>query len=302
MNKTTVSIVRVNDINESVKRAVELAGGLGIKEGDTVVIKPNAKSQSPPGYGIVTDPRIIEAVVDLSFRQGAKKVKIADGASYPTGAYDTIAAFEAIGISDIAKRWDVDLVDLNSYDSVDIDIPNGLALDWVRIGRSVIEADVVVNLPVLKTHRLTLISACLKNIGVGCATREEKKRLHRLGIDECIVDVYSIVKPNFNLVDGIITLEGEGPNFPPAKVKPLGLLIAGKDGLAVDGICAKIMGLEPSAIKHLKLAQKQGLGIIDLERIAIEGEHLEEVITEFELPSAFQLTNNSKGEKAHKDT
>jgi uncharacterized protein (DUF362 family) len=63
VNKTTVSIVRVDDINESVKTAVELAGGLGIKQGDTVVIKPNAKSQSPPGFGIVTDPRVIEAVI-----------------------------------------------------------------------------------------------------------------------------------------------------------------------------------------------------------------------------------------------
>ncbi len=288
LNKTVVSIVRVDDVSRSAERAVELAGGLGIKKGDAVVIKPNAKNQSPPGYGIVTDPRVVEAVVSMAFRQGAKRVKIAERAAYPTGAYDSIAAFEATGIADIAKKWNVDLVDLNSYDSVDLDVPKGLVLDWVRVGRSVIEADVVINVPVLKTHRGTFISVCLKNVGVGCATREEKKRLHRLGIDEGLVDVYSLVKPKFNLVDALVALEGDGPNLPPGKAKPLGLLIAGKDGLAVDAVCAKIMGLDPKEVKHLRLAHEQGLGILDLEEIEIKGENLEGVVTEFELPSTFK--------------
>jgi len=288
LRNTVVSIVKVNDVSKSVERAVDLAGGLGIEEGDVVVIKPNAKNPSPPGYGIVTDPRVVEAMVSLAFRQGAKRVKIAEGAAYPSGAYDSIAAFHATGIADIAKRWDVELIDLNSYDSLDIDIANGLVLDWVRVGRSVIEADAVINVPVLKTHTETLISICLKNIGVGCATREEKKRLHRLGINEGLVDVYSLVKPKFNMVDGIVALEGDGPNLPLGKAKPLGLLIAGKDGLAVDAVCARIMGLDPREVKHLRLASEQGLGVLDIKKIEVKGEALDDVVTKFELPSTFQ--------------
>lgn len=287
LKKTIVSIVRVDDVSESVERAVDLAGYLGVREGDIVVIKPNAKNQSPPGYGVVTDPRVVEALVSLSFNQGAKRVKIAEGAAYPTGAYDSIAAFQAIGIAEIAERWDVELIDLNNYDSLDIDVAEGLVLDWVRIGRSVIEADVVINVPVLKTHRKTLVSLCLKNIGVGCATREEKMRLHRLGINRGLVDVYSLVKPKFNLVDGIVALEGDGPNLPPGRAKPLGLLIAGKDGLAVDAVCARIMGLEPRKIKHLRLAYERGLGVMDIEKIEVKGEPLDEVVAKFELPSTF---------------
>lgn len=291
MKSSIVSIVNFNDeeVFSSVEKAVELAGGLGIKGGDIVVIKPNAKNQSPPGYGIVTDPRVVEALVRLAFRERAKKVKIAEGAAYPTGAYDTMAAFQTTGIAKIAKKWDLELIDLNSYDSLDIDVDNGLVLDWVRVGRSVIEADVVINVPVLKTHRATLLSACLKNIGVGCAAREEKKRLHRWGIDKGLVDVYSVVKPKFNLVDGIIALEGDGPNLPPGKSKPLGLLIAGKDGLAVDAVCAKIMGLDPIKVKHLRLAHEQGLGILDLEKIEIKGVDLDDAVTDFELPSTLKM-------------
>lgn len=288
MGTTAVSIVEVDDVRSSVERAVELAGGLGIDEGDVVVIKPNAKNQSPPGYGVVTDPRVVEALVSLAFRRGAKRVKIADGAAYPSGAYDSIAAFEAIGIAEIARRWDVELVDLNSRDSVDVDISGGLVLDWVRVGRSVLDADVVINVPVLKTHRQTLVSACVKNMGVGCATREEKKRLHRLGIDEGLVDVYSIVKPQFNLVDGIVALEGDGPNLPPGRSKPLGLLIAGEDGLAVDAVCVRIMGLDPGEVKHLRLAHQQGLGTWDPEEIEIRGVGIDDVSTAFERPSTFQ--------------
>jgi uncharacterized protein (DUF362 family) len=287
LGKTIVSIVKVNDVSTAVEKAIELTGGLDINAGDVVVIKPNAKNPAPPGYGIITDPRVVEAVINLSFQLGAKKVKIAEGAAYPSGAYNTFAAFEAIGITEIAKRWNVELVDLNSYDSIDIDVTGGLVLDWVRVGKSVIEADVVINVPVLKTHKATLISACVKNIGVGCATREEKKRLHRLGIDEGLVDVYSVVPTTYHLVDGIVALEGDGPNLPPGKSRPLGLLIAGKDGVAVDTVCTKIMGFDPADVKHLQLAKQQGLGIMDLEEITIKGLKLEDVETTFKRPSTF---------------
>lgn len=288
MTRTVVSIVKVDDIQNSVERTINLAGGLKIKEGDIVVIKPNVKNATPPGFGVVTDPRVVEAIVNLVLRKGAGRVKIAEGAAYPTGAYDSMAAFEAVGLKKIAQKKDVELIDLNSYDSVDINISNGLTLDWIRVGRAVLEADVVINVPVLKTHRGTLLSVCLKNMGVGCATREEKKRLHRLGIDEGIVDVYSVVKPSFNIVDGIVALEGDGPNLPPGKSKPVGLLIGGKDGLAVDAVCARIMGLDPIQVKHLNLAHQQGFGELNLEEIKVEGLPIEDVVTRFELPSTFK--------------
>ncbi len=287
MGKPVVSIVKVDDVSTAVEAAVELAGGLPVHDGDVVVIKPNAKNQSPPGYGIVTDPRVVEALVRLAYQHGARKVKIAEGAAYPTGAYNTYAAFDAIGITAIADRWDVELVDLNSYHSVDVDVPNGFVLDRVRVGRSVLDADVVINVPVLKTHQGTLLSACVKNMGVGCATREEKKRLHRLGIDESLVDVYSVIPTRFHLVDGIVALEGDGPNLPPGTAKPLGLLLAGTDGVAVDAVCAALMGLHPHDVKHLRLAQQHGLGVTDLQDITIQGLKLHEVVTPFKLPSTF---------------
>ena len=284
---TVVSIVRAENVPEAVREAVELAGGLEIKKGDTVLIKPNAKNQAPPGYGIVTDVAVIEPLVEMSIEKDAKRVTIADGAAYPSGSYHTFSAFETMGVTKLAKKWDLDLVDLNSYDSVDLDVPEGLALENIRVGRAVTQADFLINVPVLKTHRGTLLSNCVKNIGVGVACREEKKRLHRLGIDEGLLDVFSVVKPHFNVVDALVCIEGDGPNFPPGKPRPLGLVLAGEDGVAVDAVCARLVGLDPLEVKHLRLAHDRGIGIADLGQIEVVGERLEDVATIFERPSTF---------------
>ncbi len=284
---TVVSIMRAENVPEAVREAVRLAGGLKIKEGDTVVIKPNAKNQAPPGYGIVTDVAVIEPLVEMSIEKGAKRVTIADGAAYPSGSYHTFSAFETMGVTKMAKKWDLDLVDLNSYDSVDLDVPEGLVLDNIRVGRAVTQADFLINVPVLKTHRGTLLSNCVKNIGVGVACREEKKRLHRLGIDEGLLDVFSVVRPHFNVVDALVCIEGDGPNFPPGKPRSLGLVLAGEDGVAVDAVCARLIGLDPLEVKHLRLAHDRGIGIADLGQIEVVGERLEDVATIFERPSTF---------------
>lgn len=285
---TVVSIVKADDINESVRRAVDLAGGLKIRKGDNIVLKPNAKNQAPSGYGIITDVAVIEPLAEISLEREAKRVRVADGAAYPSGAYHTISAFESMGVTKLAKNLDLELVDLNSYDSVEISVSNGFVLDRVRVGKAVTEADFLINIPVLKTHTGTLLSNCLKNIGVGVACREEKKRLHRLGIDEALVDVYSVVRPHFNVVDAVVALEGDGPNLPPGKAKPMDLIVAGEDGLAVDMVCSLIMGINPSDVKHLMLAKEKGLGTSDLDEIKIVGESIEEVASEFELPSTFK--------------
>ena len=87
-----VSIVKTDDVTKAVSKAVELVGGLGIQDGDTVVIKPNAKHQINPGYGVVTDPRIVDAAIECVYKYKPSKIKIAEGACYPSGAYDTMSA------------------------------------------------------------------------------------------------------------------------------------------------------------------------------------------------------------------
>ena len=122
-----VSIIRLEregDTAGAVREAVRLAGGLGetIAEGDTVLIKPNAKNATAQGLGVNTDARIVEAVLDLVLERGAGRVVIADGAAFPSGNWDTIAAFKASGIAELAHRKNVELCDLNTAEPAIIEI------------------------------------------------------------------------------------------------------------------------------------------------------------------------------------
>jgi len=289
MHRPSVSITRIGrggDVAKAVREAVRLVGGLSntIAKGDTVLIKPNAKNTTPQGLGVNTDIRVIEAVVDLVQEHEAGRVVIAEGAAYPSGNWDTMAAFRTAGITELAHRKNVELYDLNTTEPVRINIPDGLALKTFITGRIVLDSDVIINVPVIKTHSGTLVSICLKNLALGIAKKWEKKALHKAGLHKSIVDVYANIKTHFNVVDGIVGVEGNGPNVPKGRPKPLGIILAGNDGLAVDAVGCKIMGIEPWEVTHLRLAAERGLGTIDLDKIEVLGVPIEKASTSFERP------------------
>jgi len=289
MPKPKVSIIRVKDedVHKSVQEAVNLAGGLGgiVSDDDTVLIKPNAKNTTPQGLGVNTDLRVVEATLNIVQSLGAGKVIIAEGAAYPSGDWDTLAAFKTAGITELAQRENVEICDLNTATPTVLEITDGIVLKTFTTGKIILDADVIVNLPVIKTHRQTLASICLKNLAVGIARKWEKKALHKAGIDESIVDIYANLRSDFNVVDAIVGVEGEGPNVPEGKPRPLGLILAGSDGLAVDAVGCKIMGIDPQEVPHLRLAAERGLGTIDMEEIDTVGEPLDRVATQFQLPN-----------------
>ena len=288
--RSVVSIVKSANapanVQNAVRMAVELCGGMRqfVKRGDSVLLKPNVKNPSLPGYGVITDPNVVAALIDMVREAGAERVVVAEGAAYPSGGYLTFASFDTAGYTRLAQEKDVELVDLNSYDSVDLKIRDGRVLDRVRVGKRVTNVDVTINVPVLKTHITTLLSCCLKNWSVGIATREEKKLLHHVGLHDAIVDVHSAVTPKFNLVDAIVAMEGDGPNLPPGKAKPMGLVLAGQDPVAVDTVAAAIMEIDLKDVRHVMIAGERGLGTSDLNDIRILGERIDDVREPFELP------------------
>ncbi len=289
MSKPSVSVIKVGeeDITRAVREAVKLTGGLGqtISQGDTVLIKPNAKNMTPQGLGVNTDLRVIESLLDLVREQRPDRILIAEGAAYPSGNWDTMAAFKAAGITEMAYHEKIELYDLNTIESATIDIPNGLTLKTFTTGKIVLDADVIINIPVIKTHVQTLASICLKNLAVGIAKKWEKKTLHRSGLHKSIVDVYANIKTHFNIVDGIVGVEGDGPNVPKGKPKPLGIILAGEDGLAVDAVGCTIIGIDPWDVTHLRLAAERGLGTIDLDEIKVLGEPIEKIMNPFKKPA-----------------
>jgi len=282
---SVVSIVDVEEdrVGDAVGRATELAGGLAsrILSGATVLIKPNLVMPSPSRSGIVTDARVTEAVTTMVLDLRPGRVVIGEGSSvgydFP-GRVDSTHCMEVSGTAAVARRLGVEVVDLNRDEQVEVRVEGAFVMETFGVARTAWEADAIVCLPVMKTHVRTGITCGLKNMK-GVLPGDEKKRTHRCGLDRAIVDLNRAMKPTFTVVDGIAGMEGTN-TYPEDRVH-LGKVFAGADVVAVDAVCAAVMGFDLERILHVKLAGEEGLGIADLGEIDVRGEGIAEVSRRF---------------------
>ena len=278
-----VSIVRVADdcVEDAVRRAVALAGGLQIAPGATVLLKPNVVSPSPSGSGKVTDARVTEAVARIVLEENPGRVVIGEGSSvgydFP-GRVDSLHCLQASGTADVARQLGLELVDLNRDARVAVQVADALAMETFAVARTAWEAEAIVDLPVVKTHVRTGITCGLKNMK-GVLPGDEKKRTHRLGLDRAIVDLNRAMRPHFTVVDAIVG--AQGTHSAPEDRVPLGCIVAGADVVAVDAACAAIMGFDGAQILHVRLAAEAGLGVADLRQIDVRGEAIARVTRRF---------------------
>ena len=159
-----------------------------------------------------------------------------------------------------------------------------------EVGRAIfipkiyMDADVVINIAKMKTHLLTWVSLSLKNcIGIPSAkiygSYGAKTGLHNMGLDNVIIDLNRIRKPDFAIIDGIIAGDGYGPvGNTPVKAN---IVLAGKDLVALDTAALTFMGGEIEDVSHLLLASQKGLGISDLSKIKIVGADLNAIKMKF---------------------
>jgi uncharacterized protein (DUF362 family) len=282
---SVISIARVegDHVEDAVRRSIELAGGLGaiISTGSTVLLKPNVVSPSPSGSGKITDARVTEAVAKVVLEGKPARVVIGEGSSvgydFP-GRKDSMHCLEVSGTADVARRLGLDLVDLNRDEQVQVRAENAFVMEAFAVARAVWEADVIVDLPVIKTHVRTGITCGLKNMK-GVLPGDWKKRTHQLGLDRGIVDLNRAIKPHFTVVDAIVGMAGTGQY--PEDCMPLGCIVAGADVVAVDAVCATIAGFDVEQILHVQLAAQAGLGVADLARIEVRGEAIADVARRF---------------------
>ena len=233
---------------------------------DKVLIKPNYVAAKEPKTGVTTDIRIIKGVIKFFKDRGVKTIKIAEG----SGFSDTVKAFRLVGIDHVANHHQVDLVDLNKDEFVEVKIMNAIKLKKVRIARTVLESNFIVSIPKLKIHNLTKVSLSLKNM-IGVIS---PKAIMHSSLEDKIVDLLSIVKPQLALIDGSIGCAGGELGGSPVQMN---LVIAGTDPVAVDAVGTAIMGIDPSKVKHIQLAEELGLGVGNLKKIKIVGEPIGKV-------------------------
>jgi hypothetical protein len=181
------------------------------------------------------------------------------------------------GVTEVAGKLGVEVVDLNRDEQVEVRASDAYVMDTFSIARTASEADIIICVPVLKTHIRTGITCGLKNMK-GILPGNEKKRTHKLGLDRGIVDLNRIAKPAFTVVDGITGVQGAWSSQSSEIDRvPLGLIVAGSDVVAVDAVCATVTGFEVRDILHVQLAAEADLGVCDMDLIEVRGEKIDSV-------------------------
>ena len=269
-----------------IERIVEGIRLCGVNvAGRSVLLKPNLVEFDPQGV-INTNPAVVAAAIEAFKRLDARQVTVAEG---PGHRRDNEYLLRASGLQDILDQHRTRYVDLNSDDVSERSLSSRFtSLGRLDLPNTVLEADLVVSMPKLKTHHWAGVTLSMKNMfGVipGSIYGWPKNVLHWAGIDESIVDINSaLAMPRFAIVDGIVGMEGNGPI--QGTPRRAGVLIFGEDPVAVDATAARLMRIDPAKVKHLRTAG-EFLGNIDREKIVQVGEPIESLAQDFQVISQF---------------
>jgi len=254
--------------------------------GRRVVLKPNLVEFDPKGL-VNTHPTVLAAVIEGFRRLGARQVVVGEGAA---NRRDTEFLLSASGIGEVLAALRVPFVDLNNDAVRRVRLRSDYSgLGELYLPETVLGADLLVSLPKMKTHHWAGVTLSMKNLfGIvpGSIYGWPKNLLHWAGIDGSILDLCaSLEVPRFNIVDGIIGMEGNGPI--QGDPVPSGVVVMGADALAVDTTCTRLMRIDPSKIRYLEQADAF-LGNAGGAAIDQMGEPIERFQRDYRVIDSFQ--------------
>jgi uncharacterized protein (DUF362 family)/NAD-dependent dihydropyrimidine dehydrogenase PreA subunit len=259
-------------VEAAVERLLAPLGGMAafVRPGQKVLLKPNMLAGKEPEKAVTTHPEIVRAVIRLAQQAGGI---VSVGDSPGIGSPRQVAM--RCGILPVIEETGAAFAPF--AESVKIR-PRGGTFHELEIARDLLDADVVINLPKLKTHQMMGLTAGVKNL-FGAVVGIRKPRLHlQAGTDKAffalmLLELAEQIRPALTLVDAITAMEGEGPGSgDPVHV---GALLAGASPLAVDTVATALVGLTPEAVWTQKIALQTGRSGCRLEEVEILGERLE---------------------------
>lgn len=258
----------------------------------SVLLKPNL-IEYIPGTVINTNPMVVSGAATAFLSAGAREVIVAEG---PGHRRDMEYLLTATGFADQLKDLRLRFVDLNHDDVKGVALKSHFTgLSELFLPVELLKADVIVSMPKLKTHHWAAMTASMKNFfGVvpGAVYGWPKNILHFHGIDRSIVDLNATIQPHFTIVDAVTAMEGDGPIM--GRPRQTGFLAMGRDLVAVDATCARLIGFDPSKISYLAVAG-EFLGHLDQSRIDQRGENLARFQTRFDVLPNFRELQISGG-------
>ncbi|MBS3906187.1 MAG: DUF362 domain-containing protein [Syntrophaceae bacterium] len=254
----------------ATKKALETLGGISrfVKKGHRVVLKPNMSFARTPEFGATTHPMVVAAVAQECIRAGARRVLILDHTLHRAEL-----CLERTGIREACKN--ISGVHVQAFQDrkffKEIKIPQGKVLDRVEVIQEALESDLLINIPVAKSHSATGVSLGIKGL-MGLIW--DRESFHsRFNINQALSDLATVIKPQLTIIDATRALASGGPGG-PGDVKKTNLIIAGTDPVAVDSYGVTIVPwygqtFKGRQVEHLLIAHQRGLGKIDIEQLKI---------------------------------
>lgn len=255
------------DPGEITRRAIAALGGIErfVKKGADVIIKPNVcTAYYGFEYAATTNPQVVAAIVQLCLGAGAKRVRVMD---FPFGG-TAQASYEKSGIATAVKTAGGVTEAMSNMKYRDIEIPQGKRLKQWKVYGDILDADVVINVPIAKDHSSARLTLGMKNL-MGVVL--DRNGMHSRGLHQSIADLNTVVRPQLTIVDAIRILTDNGPTGGNLNdVKKLDTIIASADVVAADAFATTLFGLKPADIDYIRFGAELGLGKMDLNAIKIE--------------------------------
>jgi uncharacterized protein (DUF362 family) len=268
MNK--VVVLKGHNPSEMAYNAMEKIYKIDEKN-KTVLLKVNTGFKGKAKAGLTTHSEVVRGAIKFFKDKHFEKIYVGD--SSITGV-DSMEALEAAGIKDVCQEEGAICVSLNDFEMVRIPIPMGKIVEELKFSKLVFDVDVLVSVPVMKTHMYTGATLSIKNMKGGMY-KTNKTVLHRINkpspdpskglvLDFGIAEMARVCYPDYSLIDGIVGMEGFGPSGGTSK--ELGIIIAGDEPVACDLIGVKLMGMKQDAIPHINIvAEEKGINPEDIQ-------------------------------------
>ncbi|MCD6309897.1 MAG: DUF362 domain-containing protein [Candidatus Eremiobacteraeota bacterium] len=239
----------LNEIKHAIKSGLEKIN-FSLEGKKSAVLKPNLVLGLPPSSGVITHPLITRGTIEILKEHCIKDITILEG---PGLGQDPDQVFSKTGYSKMAEEMGVNILCTDKVKR------KKLKWEWgnVQIPVILLESDLYINLPKLKTHGLTVVTLALKN-QKGIVPAPWKKLIHNHGLHQPIVDLYKVIKPDLSIIDGIEGMQGEGPV--KGSIVKSHVIVMGENAVETDIAGSRLMGIKLDEVKHLKFATEQGFG------------------------------------------
>jgi uncharacterized protein (DUF362 family) len=263
-----LSVARGANPAAITRAAIDALGGMSrfVKRGDDVIVKPNICNASiPPELASTTNPEVVAAIVMMCREAGAKRVRVMDQPFSGTAA----EAYKISGIREAVERvgGQMEIMATMKYITANFAAPARDLKSW-KVYQDVLKADVLINVPVAKSHNLARVTLAMKGL-MGVIQEREDFHPH---LHQRIADLNTLVRPTLNVIDAVrVVMKGGPTNWDPNNVALANTVIASQDVVAVDAYATQyLFQIKPEAIGHISLGAEMGLGRHDLNDLRVK--------------------------------